>query len=275
MKRLLSLAAAFLTLAAINTIKAQNNTFRVDSIDFEKIEVQTSLSGEDLKEFEIEVINTVKQFNNNLSKLWSPRDAKSYSVQEFEDFRKAVKSQTLELFIGRGSDYFSEDTVAYRIEGNDNGKPYYIANNNKVYATNVRRDERGVLRAYVYDSVLHPGPVMEVTSTTRTNKIRKPMHRYVNNIMPKPGVLVKATFGGYKLMDKFQQVRPGVYEGSVSYYQEYRSFYGSENRKGYSDCTYKTMKVYIIFDEIVIGDVKYKKWNVLLGDVEATETKRL
>lgn len=274
MKKVKYFAALLVVALFARNANAQENTFRVDDINYDSVEVKSSLSDSDVKQFENIVIQTVRKFNFNLVKLWQERDERKYTLQEFDTYRKDVQLKTLELFIGKGEQYYSNDTVGYKVSGYEEGKAYYMKNDKKLFCDNIKKDNKGVMRAYVYEQVYHEAPQMETTSANTSKKTRKAMNLYIRGLRPRNGTVVRANFGGYQMVEKLHKIGDGLYQGSVSYYQEYRT-YSAEGKKRYGDCTYKTMQIYLKLEEIELGGEKYKTWHVLLGDVQATETKKI
>ena len=279
MKTIKLIAAVAFMFMAVGNARAQENSFSlVEDVNYDSIKVQTSLTVSDLKDFQAKVIQKVRTFNFNLVKLWAEDDLRKYTQEEITAERNKIKESTYNLFLEQAKPYFSNDTIGYLVKkaedgryvyDNLNGTPVYCDNN-----TEMRRDEKGKLRAYVYDRIRHDPPYMETTNVKNNQTKHEEMRKYINRIRPQKGMVVKANYGGYHFVDKLQKISEGHYVGSVAYYQEF-SKYTTEGKKRYADVTYKTMSVHIILETVTIGNEKIQTWNVYLGDVKATQTSSI
>ena len=269
-KKLICLITFAILSVAVHDCKAQDNVWRTDTVNYDSITVQTTLSDSMLAEFKPYVIELVKKFNIELTYLWNHRDPEVYTQAEWDTLQDQRIKTILKFFIGDGEPYPSNDTVAYRAYKDDYGNWYYKDSKGKrQYTDKIRKDEHGIWRIYIFESVMHPAVKMSVSSKTGM-KPPQTVRYYLNRIRKNLYKKVVATYGGYEMADNFRLVEPGHYVGSVSYYQDFQSYIG-DNRKGYSDRTYKRMTVHLFFRE----DRGIRRWEPKLGDTQVSVTENL
>ena len=234
-------------------------------------------------ELEQRAIRLVEKFNNNIEKLWyrpTLEEEKKYGRWYLHEQKLKLDTATRELFIGKAEEYCNDEIVKYLVYYDDSRKSYfyiakgkggresrYITDNNNIYDT----IERGkvVKRIKVKEAVKHR-PVQIFISSIKNPKGRpQDVAKYIYRARTSE-VYESVNFNanGFVPAGNLQPVagQPGVYHGTIEYYQDFEGILGDGIR--YSDRTYRTVSYEVRL--IVDGNLSY--WDIKLGDILATKT---
>lgn len=234
-------------------------------------------------ELEQRAIRLVEKFNNNIEKLWyrpTLEEEKKYGRWYLHEQKLKLDTATRELFIGKAEEYCNDEIVKYLVYYDDSRKSYfyiakgkggresrYITDNNNIYDT----IERGkvVKRIKVKEAVKHR-PVQIFISSIKNPKGRpQDVAKYIYRARTSE-VYESVNFNanGFVPAGNLQPVagQPGVYHGTIEYYQDFEGIRGDGIR--YSDRTYRTVSYEVRL--IVDGNLSY--WDIKLGDILATKT---
>lgn len=236
---------------------------------------KVNLSEKEKRELEQRALIQVDMFNQNVKKLWErrlPVDDEYYRREKLK-----IDSATCELFIGNADYYCSDDSAEYYLTRDQKG--YY-------YECNGRQNKE---KRYISDvsQIYYRGgyPIIKVMETVK----HRPVNIYISSIRNPKGkpqriteYLRKARTNvtyeyvdfngeGYTPTKNLQPVsgRPGVYQGTIEYYQEFRGVMG--DGRIYSDRTYRT----VTYEVRLIWSGSQHIWDIKLKDILATKTESL
>lgn len=116
-----------------------------------------------------------------------------------------------------------------------------------------------------------PGAKMEVSSTTTGRISNYPINVYMNRLRALPYTQVVITFYQVAYISDLQRSPDGNYYATATIYQEFRGYYG--DALGYSDKTTKTVQ--IILQYVDNEFYQRKMWELMLGDVKVSETRKI
>ncbi|MBO4850221.1 MAG: hypothetical protein J5529_04875 [Prevotella sp.] len=184
------------------------------------------LTEKEKKELQIRVKNKIEDFQQYISQIAS----RKVSSQN----KDAATANALELFIGKGKDYYLTEI------DEKTGKETKVHHNAVTMQTAGKR------------SGLHrPQPMVEYLEELR-NKTK-----YTR--------LVVESSDAVYVDSNIRQLPNGQYEGVAYFYQKYYGYV--ENRLVYSDTTKKKVKIIFDLKEVPAPGGSQKIWKILLGDI--------
>lgn len=220
----------------------------------------------------------VRELSSNLKHLWTPyteEEKKKISLSNRLRYKHEAEKDIWHLFIADADSSFYHSNAYYIVE---NG--YYEKGESKIKATNpewLDSPKHGrCLVQHVEEDVVRLPATIELTSVGKRTTKTRPIKQYTENII---NLVVKSDMyksveydvpdAGINISHNLHQVDENLWEGTIEYYQDFRSC----RREGgtYIDRTYRTIKIYVSVIRNPDGSAYI---DVRLGDIKATATEK-
>ena len=219
----------------------------------------------------------VQELSSNLKHLWTPyteEEKAKISLSNRLRYKHTAEKDIWHLFIADADTLISHSDCYYPVEDG-----YYEKRGKKLKANNPEWFEDSKYGRYLVQHVEEDVPfrpaTIELTSVGRKTTRTRPIKQYTTNII---NLVVKSDMyksveydvpdAGINISHNLHQVDENLWEGTIEYYQDFRSC----RREGgtYIDRTYRTIKIYVSVIRNPDGSAYI---DVRLGDIKATATE--